>query len=88
MTEKFITVPELSKKLKFNSVTLRVFLCRLGKYAVEEDDKLCQYKYKYNYFFLDDLEQFLKEKSKVRHGQYKDKYKPVIRRLEKLKKEV
>ena len=88
MTEQFITVPQLSKKLGFNSVTLRVFLCRFGEYAIKEDDKLCQYKYKYNYFFLDALEKFFKSKLKVRHGQYYKKYYPIVKKLQQLKREV
>lgn len=81
MSEKLISVTELSQMLGMSRCVLDTHLGRFGRYMVQKNYR---YMYKYNYYFLTDLREFYRDKMKKHNGRYAKNFYKVVYKLNKL----
>lgn len=81
---QIITADELSKKIKVNRSSMRVFLCRFEKYAIKGK----RYQYILNIDFLTELKHLFQKKMHDRNGRYFTQYYRTVRNIKKLMEEI
>lgn len=84
---KVVTVRELSQKIGLGKSALGTFLCRFGKYAVNNGSEW-YYKYALSKDFLLELKQFFCKKMYDHKAQHFTRYYKVVENIKRLIEEI